>query len=159
MYTVELWAGETLQVEFEGQMPEIRLNGEAIPAEMVEYLFRYGIRQSVKDKAAGAETDAERNALAQKRIDALIDGSVREGTGGGPKLSPLERRARDIAQRDVEAAARKLGHKLTRKDVANRAAAYFKSHGDRLRTRAEAELAAETPDADLMALLTGGDED
>lgn len=71
-------------------------------AEMVAYLIRYGLKQSIDD--AGA--DPKKGAAGSKaRLEAIVSGEVPEG--GGARLSPMERALRTVVERRL----RKAGYK------------------------------------------------
>lgn len=106
-FAVKLWANESVQVELLGQEDGTIvavLDGVDLEPEVVQYAIEYGFRQSIRDRAAASKNDAERNAMARKRIEALQTNTLGEGGGGGPKLTPVERVMRSLAERDVTAA-------------------------------------------------------
>lgn len=87
MYEITVAKAEkTFQVDF-----------DKLPEASREYIIRYGLRQSLNDSVAGAEAKSD-EALkrAQARYDGLLDGTIREGSGGGAALSPYERALRQV---------------------------------------------------------------
>jgi hypothetical protein len=151
MTQVQLWAGEGFEFEAEGQ---ISVNGQNLTPSMVEHVIAFGLRQMIRDAGAGAKDDTTRNALAHKKLDALLGGTLRAGTGGGGKrLDPIERRAKEIAMRKVEAVAVPKG--WTRAKMADYAEALFKRDRELLLDDAKAEIEAErgAVEEDILADL------
>jgi hypothetical protein len=75
------------------------------------YAFEYGVRQAVNDAMAD-KTDDEGNPLepevivakADKRIDALMNGTIRQRAGGSAEpLDPVEAEAWKIAKHELAA--------------------------------------------------------
>jgi hypothetical protein len=152
MTKINLWAQDSFEYEFEDGL--LLVNGEEVSPAMLIHTLEFGLRQMIRDAGAGEKEDDKRNAAAHKKIAALIAGTLRAGTGGGKRMDPIERRAREIALRKVEAAvfAKKLG--WTRKAMQDHAEALYKRDADILRAEAEIELAA-TPESsdDILADL------
>lgn len=76
-------------LEIEGDT--VAVNGTVLSAPVVEYLLAYGLKQSVDD--AGASPDKAK-AGSEARLAALLAGEV--PSGGGARLSPVEKELRDI---------------------------------------------------------------
>lgn len=152
MTKINLWAQESFEYEYEDGL--LLVNGQEISPAMLIHTLEFGLRQMIRDAGAGEKEDDKRNAAAFKKIDALIAGTLRQGTGGGKRMDPVERRAREIAMRKVEAAvfAKKLG--WTRKAMQDHADALYKRDAEKLHNEAIAELAATTETSeDILADL------
>lgn len=79
-------AGQTYKVDF-----------DKLPEASREYIIRYGLRQSLNDSVAGAEAKSdEAFKRAEARYQAILAGTIREGSGGGAALSPYERALRQV---------------------------------------------------------------
>ncbi len=150
-FTVNLWAGETVSVE--ANVVEdalvVEVNGMTLNADMVEHAIQFGFRQLIRDAGAGAESDEKRNELAMKKVDALIKGTLRQGSGGGPKLSMEERRGKEIAMRKVVASVSAKKLTMTQKAMAELAEKLYARDKAQLVELAKAELAAEAEEADI----------
>lgn len=57
-------------------------------AEVAKYLLVYGIRQQA-DAGAGAKSAGEFAERLSARFEALAEGNVPKGGGGGPRLDPV----------------------------------------------------------------------
>lgn len=159
-FTVALW-GQAPSVEITlDQLPVIELNGEQLDPRIVRWAIEYGFRQGIRDAGAQGKDDAERNAGALKRVDALVNNTLREGGGGGVKLTPADREAKAIAEREIRAAfddprnvawvaEQRKATGLNLSDLRDKAVkAHLVKHADRLRAEAEKVLAA-TPSIDI----------
>lgn len=104
-FTVELWGGLTVQVELD-QLPGIQLDGQELNERIVRWAIEYGFRQGIRDAGAQGKDDEARNAGALKRIDALVNNTLREG-GGAAKLTPVEREMLAIAEAEIREAFEK----------------------------------------------------
>lgn len=96
--------GEQIECIAEGELT-VMLNGRQLPVASIEYLVQYGIGRALNDAgAASADTPTEERAAAmQKRIAKLFDGTMRAGTGGGARLTDVERVARSLAETALRA--------------------------------------------------------
>lgn len=103
-FTVELWAGEQVEVEVavsEDNAIVMSLDGQWLHEDMIQWAIQYGFRQGLRDAGAAAKTDVERNALAKKRLHAIVTNTMRQGGGGGQRLSELDREIRDLAEVEI----------------------------------------------------------
>ncbi len=153
-FTVQLWAGVEVQVEAE-LVGTCKLDGKEIPVEMLEHLFRFGVRQCIKDAGAAkvGTPDADRNAMALKKVHAIVTGTLREGSGGGKVTDPVQREVRALAQAEIRAktenpvnaawvAAKRAETKLSLADLRDAMLKpYLEQHGERLEAKAVANLA------------------
>ena len=162
-FTVQLWADESVDVEItvsEDGGIVASLDGVWLDERIINWAFEYGFRQGIRDAAASEPEDDKRNAKAWKRIDALKTNTLREGGGGGPKLTPVQREVKAIAEREIATAFAKpenqkwvaeqraktgLGLTALREAAAK---AHAKKHAARLEAEAKANLAAQ-PEVDL----------
>ena len=99
-FTVELWAGKSVSIEVAGDIL-VTLDGNELAPEMAQWAIQYGFRQGIRDAGAAAKTDADRNALADKRVNAIVTNTMRQGAGGGQRLSELDREIRDLAEVEI----------------------------------------------------------
>lgn len=155
-FQVELWAGKQVEVQVfannEGEIHTV-LDGVHLEGRIIEWAIQYGFRQCIRDAAAALKDDDKRNAAAWKRIDALKTNTLREGGGGGPKLTPVQREVKAIAEREIRAAfakaenqawvsAQMVKTKLTRSELLDAAIkAHVQKEATRLTAEAEANLA------------------
>lgn len=159
-FTVALW-GSAPAVEITlDQLPVIELNGEQLDPRIVAWAIEYGFRQGIRDAGAQGKDDGERNAGALKRVDALVNNTLREGGGGGAKLTPVDREAKVIAEREIRTAfdnpanagwvaEQRKATGLTMSELRDKAVkAHLVKHADRLRAEAEKVL-ANTPTLDI----------
>lgn len=161
-FTVNLWGDEAVEFELD-QIPVMSLDGSVLSERIVSYLIQYGARQSIRDAAAAEKDESKRNVLARKRIDALVNDTLREGFGGGAKLSPAEREARAIAEREVRAAFENPANSgwvaeqrkatgLSMSDLRDAAAkAHLEANKARIMAEAEANL-AKAPAIELPSI-------
>lgn len=150
MTTINLWAGQS--IEFTAELVgEVTVAGKTLPAEMIAHLFAFGMRQCIKDAAAGEKEDDKRNSACMKKLDALIAGTLREGIGGA-RLAPEEKAAKAIAFRRVQAAVITSGKSMTIKAMEELADKLFTRDRNQLIKAAKIELAA-TPSVDLTELV------
>lgn len=162
-FTVELWAGRKVEIEVAGDIL-VTLNGETLSAEMTQWALQYGFRQGVRDAGAAAKTDAERNALADKRIHAIVTNTMRQGSGGGKVTDPLQREIIALATAEVRDATKnpknadwvarqRAERKLSLSDLRGEMLKpYIEKHKERLESKAKAIIAereAEVEDLDI----------
>lgn len=154
-FTVKLWANEEVRAEFKDGT--LRLDGKVVSEEMFHHLLAFGTRQCIKDAAAGEKEDDKRNAAAYKKVDAIVNGTLREGSGGGQRLTLLERQMREVAVRMVRGALLRNNQTATQGAIEKAAKALLVAREDEIRQTAQAEvdaMAAAADEADdIMALL------
>lgn len=63
-------------------------------------------------KVADDEKAAKKAELVKAAYQALVDGTIGSGHGGGPKLDPLQRAIRDIAEEEVSSMLKGAGQKV-----------------------------------------------
>ena len=83
-----------IQTRFLGEIAveaigEVSVDGKPLSAPVIEYLVKYGLKQTVDDAGANPEKG---KAGSQERLAALISGEV--PSGGGMRLSIDERATR-----------------------------------------------------------------
>lgn len=123
---------------------------DMIRENSADYVFNYGLRQSLSDSVASATTRAEAEASFAKRLEKLMDGTMSERDGG---MSPLEREMLNIAEArfmKVPADKRKakiaevkktVGGKTDTKAVKAILRAIIKAYRDEIAAEAEERLA------------------
>ena len=135
-FTVKLWADESVDVEVDGDV--ISIDGEVCADGMLTHLLQFGVRQCIRDAAASETQDAERNVLARKKIQAIQDGTLRIGTGGGARKSELDVAMEAVAMR----ALRKKYPNETQKALKGAVEAAIKGNFDKIKAQAEQDLAS-----------------
>jgi hypothetical protein len=138
-FIVNLWADQSVVIEIEDGVATV--DGEVIADGMLEHCVEFGFRQLIRDAAAGQTKDDAKNAMALKKIAALIAGTLRQGTGGGARITPLERQARLVADREVRAAVLQRGLTVTQKAIAEAAEKHLDKNRERIEEVAAQELA------------------
>ena len=117
---------------------------------VLAHIFSYGLRQILNDAMASGKTEAEKQALAEKRLANLVSGTlraspIREG-------NPVRRRAIELASAAVVANptfiawAAKASLKVTSKDAVAKARAIaveaVDKPGNKFTAQAELDVAA-----------------
>lgn len=159
-FTVELWGKQApVQISVVGQEDGsvgAWIGEELLDPRIVKWAIEYGFRQGIRDAGAQGKTDDERNAGALKRVDALVNNTLREGGGGGAKLTPIQREMRVIAAREIGkafdnpananwVAEQRKATGLTLSELKDKAIkAHLVKHADRLQREAQAVLDAST---------------
>lgn len=109
-----------------------------------EYIFNYGLKQILNDAGSSGENPDEKLEMANKKLAAMYDGTVR--TSGAREGDPVKAEANRLAADMVKAAIRRKGKKLSDYEPkAIRAAADTLLAGDRgdaIRAQAQANVAA-----------------
>ena len=72
-----------------------------LPEAAVRKVFEYGLQRILNDSSASAKTPAEAIQLAQKRLDSLVAGEIRQSRAGGG--DPVAREAMRLAVQFVKA--------------------------------------------------------
>lgn len=140
-FEVALWGDASpLQVSIQSTLPEVTLDGQALAPEVVLHLVAYGFRQCIRDAAASEKDDALRVAAAQKKVSKLLAGEF-GGGGGGPRLTPLEKAMRAVAQRIIRAQAEARGLTVTQGAIDKLVPSVIERHEDRVRELALKDLA------------------
>ncbi len=103
--------GETLNVDL-----------TRMPRESIEFVTEYGLKQLLNDCHAsitpkmypdkGELTRAVIEAVNNK-VEALYNGSIRSGGGGGRTIDPVTALARKFAELDIKSAMARKGIKLS----------------------------------------------
>lgn len=70
------------QVTLSGGIGDLELNGQTLPGRSVEYLLTFAL-QSLQDAYAGAANADEAKAAFDKKLNAIINGTIGIRTGGG----------------------------------------------------------------------------
>lgn len=73
--------GDIGQVVMSGEAANFAINGKTLPETSVEYLLNFAL-QSLQDSYAGAKTAIEAAANFDKKLNALIEGTIGVRTGG-----------------------------------------------------------------------------
>jgi hypothetical protein len=100
------WSGRIGAVEMVADVASIKVNGNDLGTASIDYLLNFSL-QSLQDAYAGAESLVEAEAAWQKKLDALIEGTIGVRSGGGG-MSDEERAELYVAEA-VYAAVHKKG--------------------------------------------------
>lgn len=161
--TVAFNMGDTIANEFtrfeSTRIVEIAF--DELPEKSKQYLVNYGLRQSLSDSFASAKDAAEFEALLDKRVTSLLEGTVGMRGGSG---DPVTREAKRLAEIEVKGALRKANVTISKVDpekLKAALAAHLEANADRLKKEAKTNLDAMAQQAvgvDLAALGIGGDD-
>lgn len=133
----------------------IEIDFDQLPEASKRYLVAYGLRQSLSDSFASAKDAAEFEAMLDKRVTSLLEGTVGMRGGSG---DPVAREAKRLAEIEVKGALRKANVTISKVDktkLAAAIAAHLKGNEERLKKEAKANLdamAAQATGVDLAAL-------
>lgn len=75
------WGGRIGSVEGTADVGNVVLNGKTLPQASVDYLLHFSL-QSLQDAYAGADDLAEATALFDKKLAALLEGTIGVRSGG-----------------------------------------------------------------------------
>lgn len=90
------WAGRIGAVTLVADINEVTIDGKAVPEASVNYLLNFSL-QSLQDAYAGAESLDEAMGSWEKKLTALVDGTIGvRGSGGG--MSDEERAELYVAE-------------------------------------------------------------
>lgn len=76
------WSGEIGRVMLETDATEIKLNGTKVPLASMEYLLGFAL-QSLQDAYAGATSLDEAKGNWAKKLEAIVNGTLGQRSGGG----------------------------------------------------------------------------
>lgn len=134
---------------------------------VIQYVFNYGLKQMLNDVHAGETAkktpdektrNANKLALATKKLNSLLAGEVAQARLGG---DPIARLVRDMALDAVKADIRKAGKKFSdfkKENIAKGVEAKIAKFGEEYRKAAEKivkmkPVVADDDSDDIMALL------
>lgn len=75
------WSGRIGAVELVADIASMSVNGNALPTASIDYLLNFSL-QSLQDAYAGADDLAEATANWEKKLNALIEGTIGVRAGG-----------------------------------------------------------------------------
>lgn len=99
-----------MQIRIAKMDKEVELDFEALPDAAKSYIIAYGLKQSLNDSIASAKTKAEMEALLDKRILAIMGGTVGIRTIR-ETISEMEKVSRELAKKHFKSKGLK-GEKL-----------------------------------------------
>lgn len=145
--------GEIGTVRLTAGIGEVELNGKTIPGRSVEYLLTFAL-QSLQDAYAGADNADEAKARFDKKLAAIVDGTIGVRSGGGG-VSELTKVCRSVAREMLRAAFAKAGKKygdFTALSVAEqneKLDAIIEKHREHVEAEAKKRIAAKAKVADI----------
>lgn len=95
------WSGRIGSVEMSAGITGISINGKELPEASINYLLNFSL-QSLQDAYAGAEDLTEATANWEKKLAALLDGTIGVRSGGGG-MSDEERAELYVAEQATRA--------------------------------------------------------
>jgi hypothetical protein len=146
----------SIEVEVDGDWPVIRIDDTQVSG--VEYLFFYGLRQTLQDSYAQAPSRAKAVEKWEKKLEAVIADTVRSRTPS--TQDEVEKEMRNIALTNVKAAIQAAGNavsKFTTKQMNVFVARYIKLNLEPLfklaceRVEGRKSLNLDTSFADLLS--------
>lgn len=90
------WSGRIGAVTLEANITDVSINGKTLPEASVNYLLNFSL-QSLQDAYAGADDLTEATANWEKKLAALMDGTIGVRSGGGG-MSDVERAELYVAE-------------------------------------------------------------
>lgn len=158
-------------------VPEVYAEGQTIgagEASMLNQTIAENVSNNLRDRIAkflpeGAPEGTEPRQATVEEAQALVDAylanytpGVRSGGGGAPRLTPLDRKVRELATAKLQEVLAAKGKK--RKDVDFNALrdSIIEAHGEALRKRAQTLLDAEAKASagigsdDILATVADG---
>lgn len=133
---------------------EVELNGKTIPGRSVEYLLTFAL-QSLQDAYAGADNADEAKARFDKKLAAIIDGTIGVRGNGGGGVSELTKVCRSVAREMLRAAFAKAGKKygdftsLPAAEQNEKLDAIIEKHREHVEAEAKKRIAAKAKVADI----------
>ena len=110
--------GRDVELAFDPEAIVIRVDGDALPPESVEYVIRYGFRQAASDRAAGSSGARDVLKAVDAFLEALKAGEPVRSGGPGYTLPKIDVETVNV----LVAALRKRGMKAKEaRDAAIRA--------------------------------------
>lgn len=130
----------------------VMVNGQQLPGKSVEYLLNFAL-QSLQDAYAGAKTSEEAKGFFDKKLEALIGGTIGTRTGGG--ANEHDRVAVSVTRQILKA-------KLTAeayakyKDSDDEVMAAYEKNREKIEPHVEARLRELAKERERKAKLTAG---
>lgn len=121
-----------------------------------QYIYMYGLKQILNDAGSAAKTPEEKLAMAEKKLAAMYEGTVRTA-GSRASVDPVQAEAERMAWEVLSKALRASGKKI--KDVTDEAKAdligkYLAKYPETMEKAKEALAAkANVPTVDLTDIL------
>lgn len=133
----------------------LEVNVDKFNAEVRDYIFAYGLKQILNDAGSAGKSADEKLAMAEKKLAAMYDGTVRAVRAAKPGMSPRDSLIYKYARADVAAVLKAAGRKIGDEPAEKIEAAIAKITEKNAATygkRADAELAAKSSTAGLADL-------
>lgn len=89
------WSGRIGAVTLEANITDVSVDGKSLPAASIEYLLNFSL-QSLQDAYAGAESLTEATASWEKKLSALLEGTI--GVRGESGMTDEERAELYVAE-------------------------------------------------------------
>jgi len=91
------WSGEIGRIVLETDATVMKLNGKPIPLGSMEYLLTFAL-QAFQDAYAGAQSLGDATGNFNKKLDAVIAGTIGVRSGGGTSVSDETRISRQVVR-------------------------------------------------------------
>lgn len=117
----------------------IDVNFTDLAPHVLQYIMSYGIKQVLNDAGSAAKTDAEKVAMAEKKMDTLLRGEIRAQR----ESDPIAARAKQIAIKAVTKKMKEKGIDPTAKDSGFSGLVLEYAGKEQVRAMAKAQLEAE----------------
>lgn len=142
-----LWDGDVGSVTFEAPEGDFKLNGKKLPIGSVEYLLNFAL-QAFQDAYAGATSLDEAKGNFDKKVTAVVEGTLGQRSGGG--VDEFTTVARSIVKGLVKA---KKGAEAVKSITEDELDKLFAKNEEVLRPKVEAEVAARKAERERKAKL------
>lgn len=85
-----------------GNAGSFAVNLESMPQASLDYIFAYGLKQCLSDARSAAKSADEAKGMVQKKLDALLAGTIR--VAGSRTTDPVGQEAKRLARLAIDAA-------------------------------------------------------
>jgi len=147
--------GEIGKVTFTAPDGKYTVNGKELPASGVAHLLTFAL-QSFQDAYAGADNHDEAVALHDKKVQAVINGTVGTRTGGVTDIHRVMRSlARKVLRRDMTTDEFKAFNATEKTEQNAKLDAMVEANADAYESAADKHIKAEAKRQAELTELTG----
>lgn len=90
----------------------VEVNDSKFSSEVKDFIFAYGLKQLLSDAGSSGKDADEKLTMANKKLAALYEGTLRTAREGKPGASQAETLAARFAMSDLKTAIIKSGKKI-----------------------------------------------